>query len=490
MNTCPVPTPHQTFRQWFASYIEGLSDGEKLIPETSLAARFGISPSSVARTIRRYVSRGAVVRIRGSGSYKTAVPSPGHPLSPPRRTSVEELADTLLQAIQQGELREGEALPPVAFVTHRFGVAPSTVIAAYRLLSRMTALRRIGKTWWIGTLPALMRAPGRPQAYIILKNAGELPHLYNTTSNGAIFQTVEEILWSSGVTVNYDYLHNLETLTRKWRHTPPQGVLFFRVNESSAKALAGHREALRRLKNGYGCRVVCDVGGLTTRVPLRCATLFERSAMSGAIARELIDFVQRKGYERVHWFQHLAPSGPRTRGSFTMLNGLWDYVRFRGMLGERMPMCGVATTLLYAPGANAQTLLSNRLPEHRVDGLLEKLGRLRYRDIGSEWIPSDSLKSALRTARTAGLWIFERDSDAAEALAWAAQNGIAVPEDCAIISRDRNPAYLRHGITRCDLDWVNTGYLMAHALLGDCALPRTADGAIAFRARVLGKNTT
>jgi len=66
-----------------------------------------------------------------------------------------QLRDALREAIQRGELRPGEQLPPVRELAQRLGVHFSTVARAYRLLAREGWIRqRRGRgTFVVGPRP-------------------------------------------------------------------------------------------------------------------------------------------------------------------------------------------------------------------------------------------------------------------------------------------------------------------------------------------------
>ncbi len=75
-------------------------------------------------------------------------------------------------------------------------------------------------------------------------------------------------------------------------------------------------------------------------------------------------------------------------------------------------------------------------------------------------------------------------------MAWAQRNRVKVPEQLPLLSVDDDPDYHDLSLSRCELDWEGVGYLMAHAIIGDFAVPTTEEGVVRVRARVVGKLTT
>jgi len=67
---------------------------------------------------------------------------------------------------------------------------------------------------------------------------------------------------------------------------------------------------------------------------------------------------------------------------------------------------------------------------------------------------------------------------------------IDVPRDVALIGLENDPSLYHHGLTRCDPDFESIGYLMAHALIGDFAVPTDRAGILPNRAYMVEKATT
>jgi hypothetical protein len=129
------------------------------------------------------------------------------------------------------------------------------------------------------------------------------------------------------------------------------------------------------------------------------------------------------------------------------------------------------------------------VPDYRKDAILAKYRPTPVEEVEAEIVVVGQGPLPFREVPP-GLWVFNSDTRAAEALAWARSAGIAVPQDISIVSFDNNPAFHCHGISACTLDWNNAGYLMAHALLGDIAYEKTGRGFMRLGAMIVHRKTT
>jgi DNA-binding LacI/PurR family transcriptional regulator len=100
------------------------------------------------------------------------------------------------------------------------------------------------------------------------------------------------------------------------------------------------------------------------------------------------------------------------------------------------------------------------------------------------------LDEALALHRTADIWIFNQDQDAAAAVRWAQERRIEIPARVSVLTLENNPQNYELGISLCEPDWEHAGYLLAHAIIGDFPIEKTSKGFLRTRARVVTKLTT
>jgi DNA-binding LacI/PurR family transcriptional regulator len=103
---------------------------------------------------------------------------------------------------------------------------------------------------------------------------------------------------------------------------------------------------------------------------------------------------------------------------------------------------------------------------------------------------SNSFDEVFSSIKGRSLLIFQRDSEAAEALEWCRLHRKKVPDTIAIIGLNNNPRFFHLGITTCVPDWRSIGYLMAHTILRDIPVEKTTRGYIRTRVRMYERMTT
>ena len=100
----------------------------------------------------------------------------------------------------------------------------------------------------------------------------------------------------------------------------------------------------------------------------------------------------------------------------------------------------------------------------------------KYRKVSAKEIRErirlvSKFENHLPKAKEQDLWVFEFMKDAAEASMYF-KNKINVKPN--ILAMENDPAWFHLGITCCIFDWDKTGYLMAHALIGDIPIKKSS----------------
>jgi hypothetical protein len=89
-----------------------------------------------------------------------------------------------------------------------------------------------------------------------------------------------------------------------------------------------------------------------------------------------------------------------------------------------------------------------------------------------------------------GAWVFTSDDDAAEAITWCEDRGVAIPGKLSVIGLENRPGFHTLGLSCCEPDWDRIGYTLAHVLIGDMPLELTRKGYLRTPAIMLERRTT
>lgn len=470
------------FSEWVEQYTGSLPHGTALAPDRTLAAQWGLSTRTVSGILAGFGRTGRLLRIPGKGTFVNHYDTPPEAAAP---TAVArpplDLAGAIEDAINRGEIRRGEALPSVKFVCRQFHVGSATVTAAYRSLCHRGLAVKIGKTYWAGTFATLMRAPTPRTVRIIFTSQGELERVFRyETKRSSLYRTFEDVLCESGIRVSYNFIADLPRLHRRWRTDPgaaPFALLFYDLNDNKLLRLDDNTRALLNGRSRLPTKVLIDWRGGPHRTVRKVAAVFSHSNSETTKARALARFVHERGYKAsVYFMAGLAEEG---------LGMFFTYLRFRAELRHLNP---AAQTRLVLNGERGRLL--DRVPVHIATNLLSKYERVPFASMTDETVQEPYLEDAFEKYRSLGLWVMQLDRLASHALEWTHLHGIAVPRGLGIVTLENNPAYYHLGLSRCEVDWENVGYLLAHAAIGDLKPQRTTKGYLRVRARVVEKLTT
>lgn len=429
--------------------------------------------------------------------------------TPERVTAAQRLRDALYRRICNGEIRRGEALPSVKYLTREYRVSRRTVVAAYRMLRTEGRIEKVGKVFWCGGPPIERpRVRQRKDVFLFTDSTGDLTHLFANPYYGAAYRAFEETLARHGFLVRYSPVERLEAVVRSWKrtHRVPHGIAFSDLGGS------GHVNPKELLtQSGFGALpgrtpVLIDLRAKVTRrqtpaaaagIHGRAVFFVHRPALSQTVREELARFIAADNPSAVSMVipeDFLIPhrsgtphgSGyyPAGRPPFWVL---WDFVDLRKRLRALAPTMPVRLSVLRGNQGRCldEPSLRSRIEVHEHAVAFERpvFGPEELTVCaGVDTIPQPSSGREL--------WVLRTDRDAAEALACAERRGARVPDRLSIVSLDNDPAYYHLGLTRCELDWERLGYQMAHAIVGDFPVPRTREGCLRVAARVVEKLTT
>lgn len=475
----------KAFVDWLESHLADIPDGTRLPSDTELARRHGLSRKTVEKVMRGFVEDGVLARRPGAGTFKGTRPEP-QPAPRPRRSSSSSLAADIVQSIHRGELKQGEALPSVKYLVGRFRVSPATVTAAYRELQESGLVTKIGKTFWLGRFAELVHPAERREVLLVVNTESELVDAFQSDVYAGMYGRLETTLASSGFMLRVVTAEQYQDAASSWLHTRqyPFGIVFFRQRHTTFPPLLEVLTKVLRRRDAPAMATVCDWDDRPFYDFPRRMHVLSRPNLNTTHARALARYIQGAGFRRpvlIMDRQHLFGRKPFR----------WDLGdSFKAFTELRhLPGCARLTITVVDTDCDRDGLLT-RLQRADLDGILSKYEPTTLEDAADTLSVHPTLSAALQASPDADLVLFQQDPHAVEALSFYRGERKAVPGDVAMVSLDGNPAYYHHGFTRCELDLDGIGYLMAHAVIGDFAIPRTSKGFIRAQARILHKLTT
>jgi DNA-binding transcriptional regulator YhcF (GntR family) len=481
-------TRAQEFHNWLLEEIGKLPPDTCLPPGRVLSSQWGLSAITIQRVLAKLRDEGKIVRIPGKGTF---VPSREHkqagPLDirpdTPRESSVERMVAGFVRLISEGVYRKGEPLPAVKFIRIQFKVSSETVTMAYQRLERLGYVEKVGKSYWVGTLSDIMSRRATQEVYFLRFDGEDFRDIFNSDPVGLAFQKMERELYNAGYYLHPGNAHALSALAPSWKATGkyPAGLVFCAVNESH---LPFFRSFLGEHGDGLGDRVKILVHGSHGNLSelVSRSEVFLRGNVDTEKARALARFLLDGGYREANFCIDESDLSEFVDVRF--------FLKIALTVGEVIP--GFVFRFIIRPAEGGKGTLS--FEEHLDE---------KYRAYLASKYPNTRLDSIVRHVQFAAdpfqacsthsgtrLWIFFRDSMAAEAIDWLRARGRSVPADVAIVGFQNDPRYYHLGITTCGPDWDNMGYVMAHAIIGDLKLARSRRGFVKVRCSLVEKLTT
>lgn len=466
----------QRVHQWIERALPELKPGSRLPSDAELADGLGVSIATVRRVLRSLDEAGVVERIWGSGTF---VPGDREEI-PTAQASVADLVDHLRAAIADGSWQEGDVLPPVTTLARQLHLAPATVSRAYRQLQESRRVFRLGKSFFVGRFASVADVPAR-RTLLLFNESADFDYLFREDPLARSYRRFERELARHGFVIRYLPLSQLTASLRNWRRRQwrPYGLAFVDLAASSSEQVARLlADSGSRLRHA-GIPILFD----SIHPPAQAIPglhVLHRGTLMTAFARQLGEFLVRRGLRNSVWFIEESDPGswyapPRLMGELARLDPSF---RLRIV---------VRSSIFRRP--------SSLFVKHLEGPLKEELARHHHpRWIGS-WLRSSlqvvpSLADGLRAGTSDDVWIFARDTDADAALRWAHNGRVAVPSQVNVIGVQDDPRHYASAITYCGPDFETTGYLMAHAILGDLPVARTGRGYLRTPAHVVERQTT
>lgn len=476
----------QQFKQWLQSVIAQNDSGLQLPFDRDLSRRFGISMRSIARVMKEFAEANQIERVHGKGTFvcKQNVSAPAAPVQAPQ-SAPERLAESILDAFRRGDLREGEALPSVKYMTRRFHVAPATVSGAYAQLVASGYVTRIGKTFWLGRFGELAHAGKQREIIVFVENHAQLAALYHPhTFLSSALRKMEDILSSSRYRISYRYLSELSELIADWRkgRTAPSGLVLYRHTDKHLRTYPAIKLLLKQPTMLASMPVLVDLEWGRRVKPSSHVTVLSRNHIYTAVGRTLGEYLRRTDYQTITLV--IDNEFSRTGGFPAQFS---HSIKLFEEIDHALPSSDLSIVLAGQPhNADIRQWIVDTFEFHahgkyRPISVGEFLSRVRTVPTLTDVVKEDMNRTTL---------VFSRDSMAVHAIRLCQKDAIAIPGQCSLIGLENDSAYFHYGISACVPDWEAIGYLMAHSFLRDFPIEKSRKGFMQTRAKMICRHTT
>ncbi|MBN1671389.1 MAG: GntR family transcriptional regulator [Kiritimatiellae bacterium] len=473
--------------RWLDGFLRHAGPGTRLPSDRELSERHRLSARTVRTVLKDFERRGLVRRLQGSGTFVPGEPASVEPL-PAAGSPRQEVVAWVKRAIASGELQPGEALPPIKYLAPRFRIGKRTVIGAYRQLMAEGFVEKIGRLFWIGDFKSLLTPTGDRVVHVLNYAPDDFRALFGHALLGRAYDRMMDELYRYGFRVAYEPGSAFTPLADGWlrRKRIPSACVLHGVPRKRIAEVVGLARRLRAASAGRHLRVlltVLEANPSPAKAPPDVFMVSWANVMT-QLARQVARYCAGAGFRQANVY--LEAKGPSEPDDFTAMK-IWAELRHA------------------APALKAFVVVKpRRRGESRVSYLrqatalfdyaasyAEKHGRRPSRsEVEAAVVVTERFASVLEETRERpSVHIFAHDRAALRALAWARKRRLAVPADVSVVTLEDNPAFLTEGLAACCMDWNTTGYLMAHALIGDIPVNRTRKGFLRVRCRVIERFT-
>ncbi len=475
------------FITWVEHLLATSEPGTRLPPHTQMARTWKLAPATVRVLLRPYQEKGGIVSVPGRGTCvgPLPVPDPDSAPSPAAASSVQSVADALGRMLSTGELRRGDALPPVKLVCTQHRVTPATVSRAYRQLAAQGRVVRVGKRYWVGGLDTSALAHANRFVHVFHHGRATAEEFLSALHYAPAIAEFEAELQQLHIRLVFEPAAQMSNRLARWRaaHEGPVGIVV--ASEDSEFLEDAGRELERFLSSRLLHRPRALLAGVRTQRRSRSLLHFTHGHIPTIKARTVVQAAEEHRHVQLDVILHNPrPKASAVRDAFRLLGerdagGMSMPVRYVVTRNEHVDTPDSLVRLLRASWADDYLL--SITARHGEKGLCSLAERVEVVDSLEEWYAR---------SRPGSLWYFLDDRRAVEALRWCRDNARPVPSHAAILCEHDSPLCHQHGVSACVTDWRTIGYLLAHALVGDIPVARTTKGYIRTNVRIFDRLTT
>lgn len=461
--------------------VRSLPPEAKLPTDKELAQLLDVSMSTVRRCINDPRYAGKLLRLQGSGTKIGAAPETPAPQSTP--SPAQGIADAIVRLISNGELRRGDMVPAYKQLCNEFRVCASTVKAALNIVEKKGLIAKLGRTWRVGTVHALLRSTPKREIGFVYSSTLDLSKLFTDAKIGTVLQKCENELFHCGYLFRYSPLEGRKSELYQWidKKNPVQSLLL--LGSADGRLMYDEFTALlpaltRYLRNYPYTRVLTPTKDILEKHSRIYPFSFGHYRTK--VVRELVQSCVGRKLEQV-----VICCNCRTEPLDVLARG------FR--LHRELEQMNRHTPKLYALHAGTKSdflrAVQARWSIEHVNAMASKRSGMPFRSVDELVEPVDPLERIMAGVSPPLLVVCSRDADAVQLLDYCAMRQLRVPRDVGIVGLENDPAFLSRGLTTCVPDWDAVGYLWAHTLIGDIPIERSSKGFVNARAALYRRRT-
>lgn len=466
--------------QWVDTTLADPASGNRLPTIRALSRNFGLSKSTVQKSLKSYIQDGRLTAIRGKGLFVTSrMPQPRNLESNHSTSSVLSIADALTEDIAAGKLKHGEALPAVKLLSRQFKAGQASVTNAYRILQQRGLVRRVGKKFWVGGLQSIRDFGAKSTVVCLNFSEGDSTDL---TSNSEIlhaFEFLEDELHNHRLSIRFEDSGRMALFLRPRALQKSDIARFIITGVTSDRLLTlfPQIQSLETFLSRSGKRIlVCgrhSESGTERRIP-RHTEYFCHGTIITNVVRTAAEYCFRKGFQNIVLVHRETENNAKD---------VRFYLRFISELLVRNPNADITFLIQPLHGDTSPERVFWRTPAYKehnhfeyLEGLLSKYAPYTMNDLYRRITLGSTVNDLLSHAPRGAVWICKEAAIACAADDWCTAHRIPVPTEAAILCFEKAPSLHFRGIATCIPDWRTIGYILAHSLIGDIPLKRSRKG--------------
>jgi hypothetical protein len=370
----------------------------------------------------------------------------------------------------------------------QFKMSRRTVIAAYRQLTSEGHVEKIGRNFWVGGLRRLAAAAAKKDVFLVYGGEEDFGDFFLNDPLMPAYRTMEDVLAASGFVLRFEHLDRLAEIHEGWKRRGrfPYGVVLYRFDAEQMEQALPTLDGLLSLKGPARPPVLLDwTLGYFAAMPKKLHIL-SRPNICTAMARALARFIVNGGCRSVNMYidEH------ETFVTGKSMWRLYDFMRLRAEIKYLDAGCEFRFIIVGDGRTLERESLCEAVDREIADRLLGKYSPTPFSSISDEVSVAAGIPMACAAYPGASAWLFQKDVHASQALVWAGDRSVRVPEEVSVVCLEDNPGHYRQGISRCEADVEAIGYLMGHVIIGDFAVQKTTKGFIRVGAKIVEKLTT